>query len=60
MSSVIRRVAQQILEESKGDDYMPKESWWWSGEVQKAIKEKRTYLKPWKEVERKKNFQNII
>lgn len=43
MSSIIRRVAKYIFGELKGQSLQVRESWWWNGEVQKTIKEKRTY-----------------
>lgn len=33
-----------------------KESWWWSGEVQKAIMEKEIHFKTWQKEENKEKF----
>lgn len=47
MSSIIRRVTR-YFSETKGYQLEATESWWWSGEVEKAIKKRRTHFKTWK------------
>ena len=41
MASCIRKVAKEVLGESRGKGPPGKETWWWSEEVQKAIRTKR-------------------
>ncbi|XP_024017031.1 uncharacterized protein LOC112090299 [Morus notabilis] len=41
MASCIRKVAKEVLGESRGKGPLRKETWWWSEEVQKAIRTKR-------------------
>ena len=41
MASCIRKVANEVLRESRGKGLPLKETWWWSEEVQKAIRTKR-------------------
>ena len=41
MASCIRKVAKEVLGESRGKGPPGKETWWWSEEVQKAIRIKR-------------------
>lgn len=44
MSSITRRVGKEILGESKGFWLQAKESLWWNGEVQNALREANTIL----------------
>lgn len=47
-SSVIKRVASQVLGKSSGKGVpVNKEAWWWSKEVQEVIKEKKVARKNW-------------
>lgn len=41
ISNIIRRVAKQFFRESEWCWQQAKESWWWCGEVQKALEEKK-------------------
>lgn len=52
MSSIIQRVAKEILDEPKMCGLLSKKSWWWSGEVQKAVKGERKHLKTWQKVKK--------
>ncbi|KAM2701711.1 hypothetical protein EV2_003518 [Malus domestica] len=45
MASCIRKVAKEVLEESKGFTPHHKESWWWNEEVQTKVKAKKECCK---------------
>ncbi|KAM1504439.1 hypothetical protein ACFXTO_000558 [Malus domestica] len=45
MASCIRKVAKEVLEESKGFASHQKESWWWNEEVQTKVKAKKECCK---------------
>lgn len=44
MANGIKRISQEILEESKGD-VISKETWWWNNKVQAILKAKRECFK---------------
>ena len=41
MTSCIRKVAKEVLGESRGKGPPGRKTWWWSEKVQKAIRTKR-------------------
>jgi hypothetical protein len=41
MATCIRKVALEVFGVTKGSDSEPKDTWWWTENVQKAIKEKK-------------------
>jgi hypothetical protein len=41
MATCIRKVASEVFGVTKGSRGEPKDTWWWTEEVQKAIKEKK-------------------
>jgi len=43
MANCVRKVAKEVLGESKGRRHDNKETWWWSVEVQEVVREKRRY-----------------
>lgn len=43
MVNCIRRLAEEVLGESRGKVKPSKEIWWWNDEVQTTIKAKRSY-----------------
>ncbi|KAM2005292.1 hypothetical protein FF1_000532 [Malus domestica] len=45
MTSCIRKVAKEVLEEPKGFASHQKESWWWNEEVQTKVKAKKECCK---------------
>ncbi|KAM1874002.1 hypothetical protein ACFX13_007778 [Malus domestica] len=45
MASCIRKVAKEVLGESKGFAPHQKESWWWNEEVQTKVKAKKECCK---------------
>ena len=45
--NMINTSAKEILGETSGGKYVERESWWWNGDVQKAVKEKRDSFKKW-------------
>ncbi|KAM1776975.1 hypothetical protein ACFX14_043659 [Malus domestica] len=45
MASCIRKVAKEVLGESKGFTPHQKESWWWNEEVQTKVKAKKECCK---------------
>ncbi|XP_077249225.1 uncharacterized protein LOC143888681 [Tasmannia lanceolata] len=45
MPSYIRKVAREVLGESRGSGLPSKHTWWWNEEVQKAIRPKRECYK---------------
>ena len=47
MANCVKKVAKEILGESKGKKFTRRETWWWSKEIQNAIKEKRDYFIAW-------------
>ena len=42
-----RTLPQEILGETSGGKYVERESWWWNGDVQKAVNSKRGSFKKW-------------
>ena len=44
---MINNNAREILGETFGGKYVERESWWWTDDVQKAVKEKRDSFKKW-------------
>ncbi|XP_063540351.1 uncharacterized protein LOC134749358 [Cydia strobilella] len=51
MANYIRRVAKDVLGESKGKGVIDKETWWWNEEVQGVLKKKKQAFKEWQSVE---------
>ena len=45
--NMINTSAKEILGETFGGKYVERESWWWNGDVQRAVKEKRDSFKKW-------------
>jgi hypothetical protein len=45
MATCIRKVASEEFRVTKGGKRETKETWWWNEKVQKAIKEKKGYLR---------------
>ena len=45
MATHIRKVATEVFEITKENKREPKDSWWWSSDVQKVIKEKKKCYK---------------
>ena len=45
--NMINTNAKEILGETSGGKYAEREYWWWNGDVQKAVKEKRDSFKKW-------------
>jgi hypothetical protein len=41
MTTYIRKVALEVFGVTKGINDEPKDTWWWTEDVQKAIKEKK-------------------
>jgi hypothetical protein len=41
MATFIRKVASEVFGVTKGGSVEPKDTWWWTEDVQKAIKEKK-------------------
>jgi hypothetical protein len=41
MATCIRKVASEVFGVTKGSSDESKDSWWWTKDVQKAIKEKK-------------------
>jgi hypothetical protein len=41
MATCIRKVASEVFGVTKGSRGEPKDTWWWTEDVQKAIKEKK-------------------
>ena len=41
MCNMINTSAKEILGETSGGRYVERGYWWWNGDVQKAVKEKR-------------------
>ncbi|CAB3249881.1 unnamed protein product [Arctia plantaginis] len=48
MANYIRKIAREVLGETKGKGIIERDTWWWSDEVQKALKEKKDAFKAWK------------
>ena len=57
MSSCIKKVAKDVLGESKGCRLDGKESWWWNESVQKVIKEKKILYKEWQKCRSRENLE---
>ncbi|XP_061706831.1 craniofacial development protein 2-like [Cydia pomonella] len=47
MANCIRRVAKDVLGESKGKGIIDKETWWWNEEVQEILKQKKQAFREW-------------
>jgi hypothetical protein len=45
MATCIRKVASEVFGVIKGSSGEPKDTWWWTEDVQKAIKEKKECYK---------------
>ena len=45
--NMINTSAKEILGETSGGKYVEGESWWWNGDVQKAVKKKRDSFQKW-------------
>ena len=45
MATCIRKVASEVFGVNKGSRGEPKDTWWWTEDVQKAIKEKKECYK---------------
>ena len=43
MATCVRKVASEVLGVSRGGKQEGKDTWWWNGEVQMAIKEKECF-----------------
>jgi hypothetical protein len=43
MATCIRKVASEVFRITKGSRGEPKDTWWWTEDVQKAIKKKECY-----------------
>ena len=56
MSTCIRDVAAKVFGVTKGNRREPKDTWWWTEEVQKAIKEKKEC---YKQLHREKTAENV-
>src|SRR4029450_8402731 len=56
MATDIKRVAKEVLGESKGTGPPFKENWWWSEEVQKIVKTKRECYKVWQKTRNSETF----
>ncbi|CAH0724159.1 unnamed protein product, partial [Brenthis ino] len=41
MANYIREIAREVFGETKGKGTIDRDTWWWSEEVQRALKEKR-------------------
>nr|XP_034840840.1 craniofacial development protein 2-like [Maniola hyperantus] len=50
MASFMRSVAMDIFGETKNRRRIDKDTWWWSEDVQKVLKEKKDAFKEWKGV----------
>ncbi|GLS47117.1 hypothetical protein GCM10007884_51210 [Methylobacterium brachythecii] len=58
ISTSIRKVAIDILGESKGTSQPLKETWWWNEEVQKMVRFKRECYKAWQKNRSIENFDS--
>ena len=56
MVGCIKRVAKEVLGESRGKVQPSKETWWWNDEVQKTIRDKRYCYKNWQKT---KNIEDL-
>ena len=56
MVGCIKRVAKEVLGESRGKVQSSKETWWWNDEVQKTIRDKRYCYKNWQKT---KNIEDL-
>jgi hypothetical protein len=45
MATCIRKVASEVFGVTKGSRGEPKDTWWWTEDVQKAIKEKEEFYR---------------
>ena len=43
MTTCVRKVASEVFGVSRGGKQEGKDTWWWNGEVQRAIKEKECF-----------------
>ncbi|XP_068203626.1 uncharacterized protein [Palaemon carinicauda] len=49
VGTVMRRHGKELLGETSGIIWEEKESWWWSEEIEKVVKDKNEAKKRWKE-----------
>ncbi|XP_061365228.1 uncharacterized protein LOC133308602 [Gastrolobium bilobum] len=52
-------MGKRVLGESKGNRFHTKKSWWWNGEVQEAIKQKKKYFISLHKSPNEENLQNF-
>ena len=57
MVGYIKRVAKEVLGESRGKVKPSKETWWWNDEIQKTIREKRYCYKNWQKTKNKEDLE---
>jgi hypothetical protein len=51
LATCVRSVARDVMGETKGKGRTDKETWWWNGDVQRVLKEKKKAFKEWRSVE---------
>ena len=49
VSDLLRKTGEEVCGRSKGKRKEGKETWWWNEETEKAVKNKKEWLKKWKE-----------
>ncbi|XP_063620491.1 uncharacterized protein LOC134792945 isoform X2 [Cydia splendana] len=60
MANCIRRVAKDVLGESKGKGIIDKETWWWNEEVQEILKQKKQAFREWQKVKAGQETEEAI
>ena len=57
MGECVKRIAKEILGESRGKGSFCKDTCWWNEDVQNIVKTKRTSYKTWQKNRKEEDFE---